>query len=90
MLPSPNKTYFEVSKNTKKKHVHLPNLCALVKFWEKYTFYGQCRKEKIYLPKALFLAEIQFGSHVHMLPMSKNYISECQKIQTKNFTCTSS
>jgi hypothetical protein len=35
-------------------------------------------------------AEIQFGSHVHMLPMSKNYISECQKIQTKNFTCTSS
>jgi hypothetical protein len=34
--------------------------------------------------------EIQFGSHVHMLFMSKNYISEYQKIQTKNFTCTSS
>jgi hypothetical protein len=29
------------------------------------------------------IAEIQFGSHVHMLPMPKNYISECQKIQTK-------
>jgi hypothetical protein len=36
------------------------------------------------------VAEIQFGSHVHMLHMPKNYISECQKNQTKNFTCTSS
>jgi hypothetical protein len=36
------------------------------------------------------VAEIQFGSHVRMLPMPKNYISECQKNQTKNFTCTSS
>jgi hypothetical protein len=36
------------------------------------------------------LSEIQLGSHVHMLPILKNYISECQKIQTKNFTCTSS
>jgi hypothetical protein len=38
----------------------------------------------------LLMTEIQFGSHVHMLPMPKNYISKCHKIQTNFFTCTSS
>jgi hypothetical protein len=35
--------------------------------------------------KEMLFSEIQFGSHVHMLPMLKIYISECQKIQTKKF-----
>jgi hypothetical protein len=34
------------------------------------------------------LAEIQFGSWVRMLPISKTYISSCQKNLTKNSTCT--
>ena len=30
------------------------------------------------------IPEIQFGSHVHMLSISKKYISKCQNIMTKS------
>jgi hypothetical protein len=59
-----------------------PGVVAALNSWaDMGTIVASNEAKKV----SLNIAEIQFGSHVHMLPMPKNYISEVSKNLNEKF-----